>query len=290
MKKILVLGGTRYFGKRLVELTLERGAEVTVGTRGLTKDPFGDRVKRVFFDRTKSGELQKALKGTNWDIIFDQFCYSSREAMDSVEIFNGRVGKYIHTSTQSVYVKNGEVFEKDFDPYNWETTLSCRSETSYGDGKRRAEAIFFQKADFPVVAPRFSLVLGDDDWSGRLEFLVKRVRDSLPIILPNLDARVSLIHSPDAARLLWDLSQLDFTGPVNASANESWEIRRIMTLIEEKTSQKAIIKKSGPYEDESPFTGEESRYMNSSLAENLGLVRASPDDWLPDQIERIRHK
>lgn len=290
MKKILVLGGTRYFGKRLVELCLKSDAEVTVGNRGMTKDHFGDRVRRVSIDRTKSGELEGALKGTEWDIVFDQFCYSSREAMDAVEIFNGRVGKYIHTSTQSVYMKSGEVFEQDFDPYTWETTLSSRAETSYGEGKRRAEAIFFQKADFPVTAPRFSLVLGEDDWSGRLEFHVNRVRDSLPFVVPNLDARVSLIHSQDAAKLLWDLSQSGFTGPVNACAEESLKIGRIVKFIEEKTSQKSLIKESGTSDEESPFTGKESRYMNSSLAENLGLMRASPEVWLPTLIERILHK
>lgn len=47
MKKILVFGGTRFFGKRLVESLLQAGHDVTIATRGLTVDPFGSTVKRV---------------------------------------------------------------------------------------------------------------------------------------------------------------------------------------------------------------------------------------------------
>lgn len=37
MTKVLVLGGTRFFGKRLVQLLVAAGADVTVATRGLTE-------------------------------------------------------------------------------------------------------------------------------------------------------------------------------------------------------------------------------------------------------------
>lgn len=51
MKKVLVLGGTRYFGRELVKNLIERGNDVTVGTRGVTEDEFGDKVNRIKIDR-----------------------------------------------------------------------------------------------------------------------------------------------------------------------------------------------------------------------------------------------
>lgn len=36
--KILVFGGTRFFGKKLVERLVSEGHEVTIGTRGKTED------------------------------------------------------------------------------------------------------------------------------------------------------------------------------------------------------------------------------------------------------------
>ncbi len=43
--KILVFGGTRFFGKKLVERLVSEGHDVTIGTRGKTEDNFGDTVK-----------------------------------------------------------------------------------------------------------------------------------------------------------------------------------------------------------------------------------------------------
>lgn len=47
MKNILILGGTRFFGKRLVRLLLDEGFKVTIATRGNTSDEFGDQVERI---------------------------------------------------------------------------------------------------------------------------------------------------------------------------------------------------------------------------------------------------
>ena len=45
--KILVLGGTRFFGVHLVCALLEDGHEVTIATRGRTPDSFGSQVSRI---------------------------------------------------------------------------------------------------------------------------------------------------------------------------------------------------------------------------------------------------
>ncbi|MGL4383366.1 MAG: NAD-dependent epimerase/dehydratase family protein [Bacilli bacterium] len=38
--KILVLGGTRFIGKKLVGLLIDEGYDVSIATRGTTIDPF----------------------------------------------------------------------------------------------------------------------------------------------------------------------------------------------------------------------------------------------------------
>jgi len=50
--KILVLGGTRFFGVHMVKTLLDYGVEVTIATRGNAKDKFSDRVHRIKLDRT----------------------------------------------------------------------------------------------------------------------------------------------------------------------------------------------------------------------------------------------
>ena len=50
MKNILVLGGTRFFGRKLVDLLVEDGHKVTILTRGQSGNPFGDKVEHLTAD------------------------------------------------------------------------------------------------------------------------------------------------------------------------------------------------------------------------------------------------
>ncbi|WP_258041113.1 NAD-dependent epimerase/dehydratase family protein, partial [Lysinibacillus sphaericus] len=58
--KILVLGGTRFFGKKLVELCLENNHDVTILTRGQSGNPFGAQVQQLSVDRNDVEALTKA--------------------------------------------------------------------------------------------------------------------------------------------------------------------------------------------------------------------------------------
>ena len=49
--KVLVLGGTGFISRRLVDLLLKDGADVTMATSGRTPNPFGDAVEEVKVDR-----------------------------------------------------------------------------------------------------------------------------------------------------------------------------------------------------------------------------------------------
>ena len=57
--KILMIGGTRFFGVHAVRALLENGHQVTIATRGSTPDPFEDNVQRVFVDRTQPDAMKR---------------------------------------------------------------------------------------------------------------------------------------------------------------------------------------------------------------------------------------
>lgn len=60
--KILVIGGTRFFGIHMVEELLKAGHEVTIATRGIAKDSYGERVSRIILERTNEESIKNALK------------------------------------------------------------------------------------------------------------------------------------------------------------------------------------------------------------------------------------
>jgi NAD(P)-dependent dehydrogenase (short-subunit alcohol dehydrogenase family) len=75
--KVLVIGGTRFFGVHMVESLLKNGHQVTIATRGNARDEFGDRIERVIVDRTEAGALKNAFQGRYFDAVCDNIAYSS---------------------------------------------------------------------------------------------------------------------------------------------------------------------------------------------------------------------
>ena len=77
--KILVLGGTRFFGVHLVNALLEDGHEVTIATRGRTADPFGSRVERIIVERTDGNAMKEAFRDVWFDVVYDDLAYCSMD-------------------------------------------------------------------------------------------------------------------------------------------------------------------------------------------------------------------
>ncbi|MGG4145194.1 NAD-dependent epimerase/dehydratase family protein [Paenibacillus algorifonticola] len=76
--KVLILGGTQFFGKKLVQRLIGQQAEVTIVTRGIKPDPFGDTVKRIVVERTDAAAIATALGGSSLDVICDNSCFHLR--------------------------------------------------------------------------------------------------------------------------------------------------------------------------------------------------------------------
>lgn len=76
---ILMLGGTRFFGKHTVEKLLAAGHRVTIATRGMAQDKFGSSVERIIVDRTDAPAMQEALAGRVFDVVYDTLAYSSED-------------------------------------------------------------------------------------------------------------------------------------------------------------------------------------------------------------------
>lgn len=106
----LVLGGTRFVGRAVVQEALVRGWNVTAVHRGITgAAPAGVVALRA--DRTVPGELARAIGEQTWDLALDTWDGSPRVATQAAALLAGRVGSYGYVSSGSVYVWGSHVDE-----------------------------------------------------------------------------------------------------------------------------------------------------------------------------------
>lgn len=285
MKRALVLGGTRFFGKRLVLELIADGWQVTVASRGLAEDSFGERVSRLTIDRYSTESLRSAFMGKDWDVVYDQICYAPDDAMDSCQLLSGKVGRYVFTSTGSVYKDVPLPYtEEYFDPYSYPLVMGRRESFDYGEGKRLAEAVFFQKADFPVAAMRIPVVVGPDDYTKRLAGVVKFVMQGQVMRSPDMDKKIGFISSAEAGRFLHWLGTAPVTGPYNAAATGFVTMGDLFSLVEKTVGREALL--SPQAEQDSPLRG--SSYLNNTKATEAGYAFSSLMEWLPALVAELR--
>jgi 2'-hydroxyisoflavone reductase len=102
--RLLVLGGTRFLGRHVVDAALALGHEVTVFTRGRTVPPWGPRVTHLVGNRDPAvAPGLAALAGDEWDAVIDTSGYVPRCVRAGAQALAGRVGHYVFVSSLSAY-------------------------------------------------------------------------------------------------------------------------------------------------------------------------------------------
>ncbi|KZS48008.1 NAD-dependent dehydratase [Paenibacillus glucanolyticus] len=288
MAKILVLGGTRFFGRRLVNRLLANGDAVTILTRGQHQDSFGGAVQRVAVDRKDPESLKQAVGNQDFDIVYDNICYTPEEAGQAADIFTGRVGQYVLTSTLSVYdFADHPVREEDFDPYRYPVMMNASQDYSYKEGKRQAEAVLFSRHNLNVTAVRLPIVLGPDDYTRRLLFHIEHAASGEAIGLPDPDAEISFVHAEEAAEFLEWAGQVQFEGPVNACSVGTISVREIMGLIQQEIGRSAPLQTSAAPEHMSPFGIPGDWTMDHAKAATAGFSFWELKEWMPKLIAEL---
>jgi nucleoside-diphosphate-sugar epimerase len=275
--KILVIGGTRYFGIPMVKELLDNGHDVTIATRGNASDTYGDSVKRIILERTNEESVKKALSGTHYDVVIDKIAYCSndiRYVMDVVDC-----DKYIYMSSTSVYnPKHINTTESDFDGFSDNFVWCDRAAFPYEEIKRQAEYALWQAYSHRNwVAVRYPFAVGKDDYTKRLLFYVEHTMRSIPMHVDNPDYQMGFIRSDEAGEFLAFLVDKDITGAVNGSSQGTISIREIIDYVEKKTGTRAILDKNGEI---APYNGEPEYSINTEKANALGFRFSVLHDWI----------
>ncbi|MGW3195881.1 NAD-dependent epimerase/dehydratase family protein [Streptomyces sp. NPDC001118] len=290
-RDVLVIGGNRYFGKRLIGRLLAAGDRVTVLNRGSTAPPPG--AVHVIADRNDENALAEAIGTRTFDVVLDQVCYTPRQAAIARRVLAGRTGRYVLTSTVEVYEYEDSglpVPESAVDPATYAVDLDLPwddpgfLESHYGEGKRQAEAVL-HGSGLPFVSVRVAHVLGgDDDFTGRLQHYADRIRTGAPIAVPPVARPATYLHVEEIADFLFWAAGEEFTGPVNAASHGELGVEELCAEVAAHLGAAGPVFAVTGSAEVSPFAFRRHYAMDNSRAVRLGFSFGTVRQWLPNAV------
>ncbi|PIS48068.1 MAG: hypothetical protein COT17_00245 [Elusimicrobia bacterium CG08_land_8_20_14_0_20_51_18] len=314
--KILILGGTSFFGKETARLAFSNGNEVSVFSRKAPVEGLPLDIKQIRGDRTVEADLTR-LSLQKWDIIFDNICYSGEDALKAVKVFNGRVGRYIVTSSEAVYY----IIKDLASPFreNHTEIMKDRVERKkageaghdgnrqkkkggvydYARGKLEAENVFLKawnESRFPVTIVRPPIVIGPEDNTLRAQSYWMRIADGYPFFAPGYGQSKRFAYSRDMARWLYDIMRKDsdLSGEIfNLGDEKEISLGDFLKISAEIMNKPLLslpadfdwLKANGFDSSCSPYSSKRDYIMDITKArEKLGLVSTPIREWLDESL------
>jgi 2'-hydroxyisoflavone reductase len=214
--KLLILGGTVFLGRHLVDAALARGHEVTLFNRGQHNPELYPDVEKLRGDR--DGDL-RALEGRQWDAVIDTCGYVPRIVRASAEMLANAAGHYSFISSISVYdnfrtrglAEDGPVGTLE-DPTVEEVL------PNYGPLKALCEEAAETAMPGRALHVRAGLIVGPHDQSDRFTYWPYRIARGGDVLAPGSpDRAVQIIDVRDLAEWNVRMAEQGVSGVFNAT-------------------------------------------------------------------------
>jgi 2'-hydroxyisoflavone reductase len=215
--KLLILGGTIFLGRHLVEIARAHGHEITIFNRGQHNTELFQDVEKLRGDR--DGGLD-ALKGGRWDAVIDTCGYVPRIVRDSAELLFRAVDHYTFVSSISVYA---DVSEPGLDEDAAVGKLEDESieevtGQTYGPLKALCEQAAAAAMPGRVLNVRPGLIVGPHDPTDRFTYWPHRLDRGGEVLAPEPPgAPVQVIDVRDLAEWTIEMVERRETGIYNAT-------------------------------------------------------------------------
>ncbi len=212
--KLLILGGTVFLGRHIVETALAHGHDVTMFNRGQRNPDLFPEAKRLIGDR--NGDMS-ALIGHSFDAVIDCSGYTPEQMNRTADALGSNVPHYTFVSTISTYARcpANRMFNEDAE-------LDSGTE-GYGAQKARAEETI--EAAYPnrVAQVRPGLIVGPHDPTGRFSYWPRRFAaaasgaQSASVLAPGLPSQwIQWIDVRDLAQFCVHCAEQHIRGRYNA--------------------------------------------------------------------------
>ena len=209
--RTLILGGSTFVGRRMVDLLVREGSDVSVLNRGKTAASLPDGVSRIVGDRTSTESMRAALGGTQWDAVIDVSGFvmaaGGGEYEELLGLLDGSVGAYVFVSSIMAYEPSGVMPWRESAPQTGDPV------TSYGGFKAHAERAILAlhaRTGFPGSVARPAAIYGPENNIHDMETaMFLRLRRGLPVLLPHEGlVTTSYGHVDDLCLNLREMAQL----------------------------------------------------------------------------------
>lgn len=215
--KLLILGGTVFLGRHIVNAALARGHEVTLFNRGQHNPDLFPDVEKLHGDR--DGGLS-ALEGRRWDAAIDTSGYVPRIVRASVEALKNAVNHYTFISSISVYAGFGTPDMDETAPLATledETVEQVTNET-YGALKALCEQVVEQVMPGRALIIRPGLIVGPNDPTDRFTYWPVRIAQGGEMLAPGRPEQpTQFIDVRDLAEWIMRMVEAGKTGEYNAT-------------------------------------------------------------------------
>lgn len=181
---VLVLGGTQFVGRHIVESLLAKGAEVTLFHRGRTHPELFPDCKHVLGDRMT--DLHR-LGASTWDSVVDVSCYQPVQVKKALHALAGQTPHYLFISTISVYdFENlGTPVDENSKRYSPADNDDAEvTNATYGPLKVGCEDLLFETLGDRLTLLRPGIVVGPHDHTHRWSYWPHRIAKGGKFIAP----------------------------------------------------------------------------------------------------------
>lgn len=202
IKDILVMGGSCFIGKKIVNVLLENSYNVYTLNRGKHSGGSEEAIN-IICDRNDTKNMKKALEKYNFDAVIDVSGFNRLQAEILYNSLNtDNIKKFIFISSSAVY---------DVDnirpPYKEDTAHGRnRFWGDYGTDKTEAEDFYIEKlksSNKSLIILRPPYAYGEDNYVQRESFIFDHICNEKPVIIPNDGGTyLQFIYTTDLAEII----------------------------------------------------------------------------------------
>jgi nucleoside-diphosphate-sugar epimerase len=247
MGKSLVLGGSVFVGKHLVEALIRNGEQVAVLNRGITPSALPAGVDHLAADRTDLDQLRSVLSGRTWDAVYDVSGFVMAAGGGDVdgllELLDGQVGGYVYVSSIMAYDQG---LRGQF-PWTEDMSTNPDGPASYGGFKAATETRLLARhraTGFPATIVRPAAIYGPDNNIFDMETpMFLRLLQGRPILVPHGGLVVgSYGHVDDLCDAMLSMAALSgAVGEVFNVTTDSIEVGHYVNVLAEVVGTSADI-------------------------------------------------